>query len=55
MATKREIELTFGGAHLGQINVEVADWIALKLLPSRFRALHLAQTADAMSFETSMK
>jgi len=50
-----EIELAFAGAHFGQIEVEVADGIAVELLPSGFCALHLRQTADTMPFQTTMK
>ena len=52
----KEIELAFGGAHLGQINMEVADRIALELLPSRLAAaFHLRQPADAMPIQAAMQ
>ena len=50
-----EIELAFRGAHLGQIDVEIADRIALELYPPGLVSFHLGQTADAMPFLTPMK
>src|SRR5277367_2426934 len=43
----KEVKLALGSAHLGQIDMKVADRIPLKLLPSRLAALHLWQPADA--------
>lgn len=55
MATT-EMELAFGGAHFGQIEMEEADRIAVELLPFVGPvALHLGQTADAMAFQTTMQ
>jgi hypothetical protein len=51
----KEIKLAFGGAHLGQINMELADRIALELLPSGLAAFHFRQPADAMPFQTAMQ
>ncbi len=52
----KEIELAFGGAYLGQIDMEVADRIALELLPSRLAAaFHLRQPADAVPLQTAMQ
>jgi len=52
----KEIELAFGGAYLGQVDMEVADRIALELLPSRLvAAFHLRQAADAMPLQTAMQ
>jgi hypothetical protein len=51
----KEIELAFGGAYLGQIDMEVADRIAFELLPSRLAASHLRKAADAMPLQTAMQ
>ena len=50
-----EVELALGGPHLGQVDVEEADRIAVELLPPGLVAFHLGQTADAMAFETTVQ
>jgi hypothetical protein len=54
MTTKR-YSFSFRGAHHGQIDVEIADWIALELFPPGLVSFHLGKTADAMPFQTPMK
>ena len=50
-----QVELAFGGSHLGQVDVEEADRIGVELLPPGLVAFHVRQTADAMTFQTPMK
>ena len=50
-----QIELAFGGSHLGQVDVEEADRICVELLPARLVALDFGQPADAMALQTPMK
>src|ERR1700757_1517850 len=51
----KEIELALRSTHFRQIDVEVANGIALELLPSRLAAFHFRQPADAMPFQTTMQ
>ncbi len=51
----KEIELAFGGAYLGQVDMEVADRIALELLPSGLAAFRFWKPADAMPLQTAMQ
>src|SRR6201987_1980266 len=51
----KEIELALRSPHFRQIDVGVADRIALELLPSRLAAFHFRQPADAMPFQTTMQ
>ena len=50
-----EVELALSGPHLGQVDVEEADRIAVELLPPGLVTFHLGQTADAMAFETTVQ
>ncbi len=50
-----QIELTLGGSHLCQVDVEEADRIGVELLPAGPIALNLRQTTDAVTLQTSMK
>ena len=50
-----QVELAFGGPHLGQVDVEEADWIGVELLSARLVALNFGQAADAMTLQASMK
>ena len=43
----KEVELALGGAHLGEINVEVTDGIDLKLLFGRALAVEIGRKASA--------
>lgn len=50
-----EIEPSFGGAHLGQIDVEVPNRIVFELLPLGLAAFHFGQATDAMPLQTAMQ
>ena len=50
-----EIELAFLGAHLGDVDVEVADRVALERLLGRLVAVDLRQPADAVALEAAMQ
>ena len=50
-----EVELSFGGLYLGDVDVEVADRVALERLLRRFAALDLGQTADPMAQQAAMQ
>jgi hypothetical protein len=50
-----QVELAFCGPHLGQVDVEEADWTGVELLPARSVTLDFGQAADAMAFQTTMK
>ena len=50
-----EIELALLGAHLGDVDVEVADRIALELLLGRLVAVDLRQAADAVALQAAMQ
>lgn len=51
----KQIQLAFGCLHLGNVDVKVADWVALELLLGRLVALNLWQSRDAMTLQTSMQ
>ncbi len=51
----KKVELTLGGAHLGEIDVEVADQIDLELLLGRTLAVEIRPTADAVALKTTMR
>lgn len=51
----KQIELALGCLHLGNVDVEVTDWIALELLLDRLVAFNLWQPRDAMTRQTSMQ
>jgi hypothetical protein len=50
-----QIELAFGGAYLGDIEMEEADGIAVELLSRRPIASHFRQTAHAMPLQASVQ
>ena len=51
----KQIELALGCLHLGNVDVEVADRVALELLLDRLVAPNLWQPRDAMTLQTSMQ
>jgi hypothetical protein len=51
----QEIELALFGAHLRQINMEVADRIGLELLAPGPVALHIGQPGDATALQAAMQ
>ena len=54
MPTNR-IQLSFRRSHLGDVDVEEADRVALELPLRRLVAVHVRQPADAMALETAMQ
>lgn len=50
-----QIEPAFLGSHLGDVEMEVADWIGLELPLGRLVALRPGQAADSMSSEATMQ
>lgn len=50
-----EVKLAFGGAHLGDVDVELADRIALERLECRLVALDLRQPTDPTALRTAMQ
>ena len=50
-----QVELAFFGPHLGDVDVEVADRVALELLLRRLVALDLRQPADAVALQAAMQ
>ena len=50
-----EIELAFGGLDLGDIDVEIADWIGLEPLLGGLVALDLRQPRDAVTRQAAMQ
>jgi len=50
-----QVELTFGGSHLGQVDVEETDRIGVELLPLGHIAFDIGQPADAVTLQTPMK
>ena len=50
-----QVKLTFGGLHLGDINVKKACGVAFELLPLGLVALDIWQTRDAMPLQTAMQ
>ena len=51
----KQIELAFGCLHLGNVDVEIADGVALELFLDRLVAPNLWQPRDAMTLQTSMQ
>lgn len=52
----KEVELAFGRAHFGQIDMEVADGIFFKLLfLARAGAIEIRQAANAVALQAAMK
>ena len=50
-----EIELSFGGLNLGDVDVEDPDRIGLEFLFGRGLPLHLGQTGDPVTLQTAMQ
>ncbi len=50
-----EIELSFGGLHFGDVDVEEPDRIGLEFPLDRRRTFHLRQAADPMTLQTAMQ
>ena len=50
-----EIELAFGRLHLGNVDVEVADRVALELLLGRLVAFDIGQAGDAVALQAAMQ
>jgi len=50
-----QIQLPFGCLYLGNIDVEIADWIALELFLRGLAALDLRQTRDAMALKAAVQ
>jgi len=50
-----QVELAFLGSDLGNIDVEVADWVRLELLLCRLVAGHVGQPADAVALKAAMQ
>jgi hypothetical protein len=50
-----QIELAFCGLHLGDVDMEVADRVALELLLRRLVAFDIRQATDAMALQTAME
>jgi hypothetical protein len=51
-----QVELTFLGADLRDVDVEVADWIGLELAPGeRLCALRFRQPGDAVALEATVQ
>jgi hypothetical protein len=50
-----ERELALGGPHLGQVDEEETDRVAVEFPSAALVAFYLGQTADIVSFETTMK
>jgi hypothetical protein len=51
----QQVELSLLGSHLSEIDVEVADWIRLELLPRWLVPIDLGQSADAMALEATVQ
>ena len=50
-----EIELALGSLHLGDVDVEEADGVALELLPLGLVAFDIRQARDAMPLQAPMQ
>lgn len=49
-----QVELSLGGPHLGQVDVEETDQRGIELLPLGLVAFHVRQAADAVTLRTPM-
>ena len=49
------MQLALFGAHLGDVDVEVADRVGFELLPRRLVALDIRQAADAVALQAAMQ
>jgi len=50
-----QVELSLGGPHLGDVDVEEADRVALELRAQRLVAVGLGQPRDAMTLEATVQ
>ncbi len=50
-----QVELAFGGLHLGDIDVEEANWVALEALSLRLVALDVWQAGDAVPLQATVQ
>lgn len=50
-----QVQFAFGGLHLGNIDVEEANWLALEALALRLVALDVRQAGDAVPLEATMQ
>lgn len=50
-----QVQLAIRRAHFGDVDVEVADRIALEGLLARLVARHVGQAADAVSLQTTVQ
>ncbi len=50
-----QVDLALFGSHLGDVDVEVADRVALELAPGRLVTLDLGQPADAVALEAAVQ
>jgi hypothetical protein len=50
-----EIEAALLSPDLGDVDVEVADWVRLELAPARLLALRLGQPRDAVALKAAMQ
>ena len=51
----KQVEFAFLGSDLGDIDVEIADWLAFELLALGFVAVHVWQARDTMPLKASMQ
>jgi len=49
------VQLALFGAHLGNVNVEIADRVALELVLRRLVAIDIRQAADAVTLQATMQ
>ena len=50
-----QIQFAFGSLHLGNIDMEEADWVTLEALPLRLVAFDVRQAGDPVSLEASVQ
>src|SRR5665213_2682827 len=50
-----QVEIAFGGPHLGQVDVEEDDRIGVEFLPLRLVLFHVRKAADAMPLQATVK
>jgi len=50
-----KVEFACSCADFRQVDMEVADWIALERLPGWLFAIHFRQTADPVSLQAAME
>lgn len=49
------VQLAFGGAHFGDVDMEVADGVCLELLLRFLVPRHFGQSADAVALQTAVQ